>query len=85
MNNKSAYNYVGAKRLVFHLSPRDVHVIIVSGCLTLTTVNLIILIRMAYITDRLEQDLFCHLTSAYMKCVRVGGRTQRHNQIFSDG
>ena len=55
--------------MVFHLSPRDVHVIIVSGCLTLTAVNLIILIRMAYITERLVQDLLCHLTSAYMKCV----------------
>ena len=43
--------------------------IIVSGCLTLTAVNLIILIRMAYITERLVQDLLCHLTSAYMKCV----------------
>ena len=37
--------YVGAKRLVFHLSPRDGHVIIVSGCLILTAVNLIVLIR----------------------------------------
>ena len=42
--------YVGAKRLVFHLSPRDGHVIIVSGCLILTAVNLIVLIRMTYIT-----------------------------------
>ena len=45
--------YVGAKRLVFHLSPRDDHVLIVSGCLILTAVNLIVLIRMAYITERL--------------------------------
>ena len=45
--------YVGAKRLVFHLSPRDGHVIIVSGCLILTAVNLIVLIRMAYKTERL--------------------------------
>ena len=44
--------YVGAKRLVFHLNPWDAHVIIVSGCLILTAVNLIILIRMAYITER---------------------------------
>ena len=35
--------------------------IIVGGCLVLTAVNLIILIRMAYITDRLV-------------CVRVGVR-----------
>ena len=32
--------YVGEKRLAFHLSPRDGHVITVSGCL--------ILLRMAY-------------------------------------
>ena len=41
------------KRLVFHPSPRDGHVIIVSRCLILTAVNLIILIRMGNITDRL--------------------------------
>ena len=40
-------------RLVFHLSPRDGRVIIVSGCLILTAVNIIILIRMAYITEGL--------------------------------
>ena len=45
--------YVRAKRLVFHLSLRDGHVIIVSGCLISTAVNLIVLIRMAYITERL--------------------------------
>ena len=45
--------YVGAKRLVFYLSPRDGHVIIVSGCLILTAVNLIILVRMGNIIDRL--------------------------------
>ena len=39
--------YVGAKRLIFHLSPRHGHVINVSGCLILTAVNLIILIRQA--------------------------------------
>ena len=48
--------YVGAKRLVFHLSPRDGHVIIVSGCLILTAVYLIVLIRMAYI-ERFSYDL----------------------------
>ena len=45
--------YVGAKRVVFHLSPRDGHVIIVSGCLILTAVNLIVLIRVVYVTERL--------------------------------
>ena len=45
--------YIGAKRLVFYLSPRDGHVIIVSGCLILTAINLIVLIRMVYITKRL--------------------------------
>ena len=45
--------YVGARRLVFHPSPRDSQVIIVSGCLILTAVNLIVLIRMAYVTKRL--------------------------------
>ena len=45
--------YVGAKRLVFHLSPRDGHVII------LTAVNLIVLIQMAYITERLVK--FCKI------------------------
>ena len=41
--------YGGAKRLAFHLRPRDGHVIIVSGCLILTAVNLIVLIQMVYI------------------------------------
>ena len=45
--------YVGAKRLVFHLSPRDGHMIIVSGCLILTAVNVVILIRMVFITGTL--------------------------------
>ena len=59
-----------AKRLVFHLSPRDGHVIIVSGCLIFTDVNLIMLIRMGNITDRLLSSCArSHLTSAYMKCV----------------
>ena len=31
--------HVGTKQLIFHLSPRDDHVIIVSGCLILTAVN----------------------------------------------
>ena len=32
-------SYSGTKQLVFYLSPRDDHVIIVSGCLILTAVN----------------------------------------------
>ena len=39
--------------MVFHLSPRDGLVIIVSGYLILTVVDLVILIRMAHVTDRL--------------------------------
>ena len=37
--------------------------------------------------SQVVKDLLWHLTSAYMKCVyeRTGGRTLRHNQIFSDG
>ena len=52
-----------AKRLVFQLSPRDGHVIIVSGCLILTAVNLIILIWMAYITERLVKlcKIYCDI------------------------
>ena len=55
--------YVGAKRLVFYLSPREGHVIIVSGCLILTAVNLIILIWMAYITERLVKlcKIYCDI------------------------
>ena len=55
--------YVGAKRLVFHLSPRVGHVITVSGCLILTAFNLIVLIRMAYITKRLVKlcKIYCDI------------------------
>ena len=55
--------YVGAERLVFHLSPLDGHVIFVSGCLILTAVNLIVLIRMAYITKRLVKlcKIYCDI------------------------
>ena len=69
--------YVGAKRLIFYLSPRDGHVIIVTGCLILTAVNLIILIWMGNITDRLVSrcaksivtfDICLHV------CVQVGVR-----------
>ena len=37
--------------------------------------------------SQVVQDLLWYLTSAYMNCVdgRAGGRTLRHNQIFSDG
>ena len=45
--------------MVLHLSPRDGQVIIVSGCLILTAVTLIVLIRMAYITKRLVK--FCKI------------------------
>ena len=55
--------YVRAKRLVFHLSPRDGQVIIVSGCLILTAVNLIVLILMAYINKRLVKlcKIYCDI------------------------
>ena len=80
--------YVGAKRLVFHRSPRDGHVIIVSRCLILTAFNLIILIRMGNITDRqvssCARSVVTFDIGLHEVCVRVGGRTLRHNQIFSD-
>ena len=62
--------------------------IIVSGCLILTAVNLIVLIRMAYITKRLARCARSIVTfdiGLHEGCVRVGGRALRHNQIFSDG
>ena len=70
--------YVGAKRLVFHLSPRDGHVIIVSGGLILTAVNLIVLIWMAYITERLVKlcKIYCHIDiGLHEVCVRTDRRT----------
>ena len=77
----------GAKRLVFHLSPRDGHVIIVSGSLILTAVNLIVLIRMAYTTERLVKlcKIYCDVWHRLTWIVCTGGRTLRHNQNFSDG
>ena len=73
--------YIGAKRLVFYLSPRDGHVIIVSGCLILTAVNLIILIRMGNITDRLVSSCARSIVTfdigLHELCVQVGGRTLR--------
>ena len=62
--------------------------IIVSGCLILTAVNLIVLIRKTCITERLVTLCKIYLTfyiGLHDVCVRVGGRTLRHNQIFSDG
>ena len=59
--------YVGEKRLVFHLSPRDGHVITVSARLILTAVN-----SSSYgwhTNCQFLQDLMWHFTSAYMKCV----------------
>ena len=63
--------------------------IIVSGCLILTAVNLIIFIRMGNITDRLVSSCARSIVTfdigLHDVCVRVGGRTLPHNQIFSDG
>ena len=75
--------YIEAKRLVFYLS----HVIIVSGCLILTAVNLIVLIRMAYITKRLVKlcKIYCDIWHRLTWSVCTDGRTLRHNQIFWDG
>ena len=55
--------YVEAKRLVFQLSLRYGHVIIVSGCLILKDVNLIVLLRLAYITERLVNlcKIYCDI------------------------
>ena len=67
-----------SRRMVFHVSPRDGHVIIVSGCLILTADNLIIHLRMAYITDRLVSS--CGRSTVtfdiglHEACVRVGWR-----------
>ena len=79
--------YRGAKRLVCHLRLWDGHVIIVSGCLILAAVNLIVLIRMVYITKRLVKlcKIYCDIWHRLTWSVCTGGRTLRHNQIFSDG
>ena len=73
--------YGGAKRLVFHLRPRDGHVIIVSGCLILTAINLIVLIRMVYITKKLVKlwKIYCDIWHRLTWSVCTGGRTLRHN------
>ena len=70
-------------------SLRDGHVIISSGCLILTAVKLIILVRMSYIIDRLVSRCARSIVTLYIGlhevCLRVVGRTLRHNQIFLDG
>ena len=70
--------YVGAKRLVFYLSPRNGHVTVVSGCLILTAVNLIILIRMGNITNRLVLACARFIVTfdicSHEVCVRLGVR-----------
>ena len=66
-------------------SARDGHVIISSGCLILTAVKLVILVRMAYIIDRLVSRCARSIVTFYIGlhevCVRVGRRTLHHNQI----
>ena len=71
-----------------NFSPRDSHVIIVSGCLILTAVNLIVLIRMAYITKRLVKlckiycDLWHLLTWSVCTGERAGGRMRRQSNFL---
>ena len=63
--------------------------IIVSGCLILTAVNLIILLRMGNITDRLVSSCARSIVTfdigLHELCVQMDGRKRRQNQIFSDG
>ena len=63
--------------------------IIVSGCLILTAVNLIILLRMGNITDRLVSSCARSIVTfdigLHEVCVQMDGRKRRQNQIFSDG
>ena len=61
--------------------------IISSGCLILTAVKLIILVRMAYIIDRLVSRCARSIVTFYIGLneLCVGGGTLRHNQIFLDG
>ena len=70
--------YVGAKRQVFYVCPREGHVIIVSECLILTAINRIILIRMGNITDRLVSRCARSIVTLdiclHEVCVRVGVR-----------
>ena len=60
------------KRLVFHLSPRDGHVITVSGCLILTAVNSF---SYRWLTKSLKflQDVTFDI-SLHEVCLRVGVR-----------
>ena len=59
--------------------------IISSECLIWTVVKLIILVRMAYIIDRLVSRCARSIVTFYIGlhevCVRVGRRTLHHNQI----
>ena len=78
---------MSALHLVFHLSPQDGHVIIISGCLVLTAVNSSS--RMAYMTDRLvpicERSNMTFDIGLHVVGVRtLGVRTLHisHNQIF---
>ena len=70
--------YVGAKRQVFYVCPREGHVIIVSEFLILTAINRIILIRMGNITDRLVSRCARSIVTLdiclHEVCVRVGVR-----------
>ena len=76
--------HVGAKQPVFHLSPRDGHVIFVSGCLILTAVNSSSC-GLLNITDRLvsiyARSIVIHDIGLHVVVVRAARRTQRH-QIF---
>ena len=72
--------HVGAKQPVFHLSPRDGHVIFVRGCLILTAVNSssygLLNICSIYARSIVIYDIGLHVV-----VVRAARRTQRH-QIF---
>ena len=72
-------SYVWAKQLVFHLIPRDGHVITVSRYLILTAISLVILIRMAYITDRVVSSCARSIVTFDIGlqdvCVWMGERT----------
>ena len=60
--------------------------ITVSGCVILTAVNLMILIQMGNITDRLVSSCARSIATfdigLHEVCVRVGGRTLRHKPNF---
>ena len=75
--------HVREKRPVFHLRTQMCHVIFVSGCLTDSCRYQLILIRMAYITDRLVS--ICARSNVTIDIdLHVVGvvRAPRHNQIF---